>query len=139
MADIRQVLYDVQETEQRLVAMLWQDVQANAKLLGIEEYSWEITERDLDNNSTSYHALYQVCRNDRIVIVFNHQSWQQEYNAVGPHCYFGQVEISLGFMSTRIESINAFSTLCFGSYYRIIAELYPEFTTHYIDSPKEAL
>jgi hypothetical protein len=139
VANIHQILYTVQEADQKFMAALWQDIQSNAKALGIQEFTWDIIERNLDDHTISYRTRYEVYRGNTLTMAFKQWRWQQCYDAVGPHNYMGCVEIAVGLRPEKDESRNTFLTLCYGSYYRRIAEFYPDYTTRYINSPKEAL
>lgn len=137
MAHISQNFHGVQKSELLLVEALWKDAQSNADLLGIKNYTWDILEEDLNSNTTSYSISCDHYEDSYSKRTLRWNILKQEYDAVGPHTYHGCVEIAVGLRAaTTEESKNAFMQLCFASYYRRIAEFYPDFTTRYIDSPK---
>ena len=140
MAHICQNLSNIPEDVRPFAEALWQDAQANANLLGIKNFTWNVIERDLDENTKSYYISYDHYEDNYSKRTLSWNILKQEYDAVGPHTYHGCVEIFVGLRAaTSEESKNAFMQLCFASYYRRIAEFYPDFTTHYIDSPKEVI
>lgn len=139
MEETRKVFCYTQEADQEFMAALWQDVQSNAQVLGIKGFVWEIIERNLDDQTISYRTEYEVYYSKALKTYFRWRRWRQEYNAVGLHNYRGCVEISVDINLSTTELQDALSTLCYGSYYRRIAEFYPDFVTHYIDSPKEVI
>ena len=134
---IRKAFDNALESDKEFINALQKDVRSNAVALGIEEFNWKITESDLDKKIVSYFASYEQY-DEQSCVVWHHRTWQQNYDAVGPHTYYGSAKISIR-LRHPAKLFDEFSSLCFGSYYRRIAEFYPDYTTRYIDSPKEVI
>ena len=116
---------------------LWDHVQKNALILGLQEYTWELEEVDLDTNEVAYHVRYEIVEKSG-----RFQNDQQEYDAIGPHSYHGGVYIKNAGYNKPFYRLNSDRTLCFSmlnfqSYYQLIKELFPDYTTRYIDAPQE--
>lgn len=116
-------------------------VRRSAKALDIEIWRLRIIESDLDKSRTDHNYDYTaVCwtkfwRDDILCIK---QTLAQEYDATGPHCYHGRVEMIIESDNAQIitaESRAMFAKLAFFEYYAAIKAVYTEYTTRYIDAP----
>jgi len=139
--------YEVKESDQALVEALWEDVQENAKILGIQGYSWTAVETNKGEGEARYSIVFEVTY--RVVSKESARSHIsstssinncQDYRAKKPAQVYpghdGRIQIFVSCEEKRDqEKMRAFLDLCFASYYRRILKFYPEYRTHYVDAP----
>ena|GEM_PF-4379681 len=129
---VRITQFEVPVEERAFVEALLGDIADNAKILKIRRFTFGMQE----SNLTKKAKAWRVSCEQKLKHYGSYGGYQkQEYDAESDHGgYNGRVS---QWASAPKRNLKAFMALNFCSYYARIAEFYPDYTTRYIDCPRE--
>ena len=141
--------FDVPGECREFAEAIWSDFCNNAGMLGIRGFTLKLIEYDLSSKPrgivTSYCLERQIapwwfmknCWTDNETFLLRQKYDAEQHIAENPHNYHGSIRIeATAFRKKDTKKMMHFLDLNFVSYYRRIAEFFPDFTTRYIDAPK---